>query len=223
MLRSPDQNSQHQQLVTEDTVVAPTSYKAESEGLGVSVTFPVRARLPGTHCLPSLSIPFFTSSLSFFQGWGDRLPHGAAFCSPFCHTQERACSASSYIFMACCVAASSPFPAENDAFENDYGHHLPQKQPRYPHLGSRRSPFGRKSWPGRDSGTRASPLGCRHQESVRQAPFRTAIGHQFQRGALDAKRSHQDPFCLSRPREPGRKCPERKHRTFSLLYSPLRI
>lgn len=152
-----------------------------------------------------------------------RLPRGAVFCSSFRLIQERACSASSYVFMACCVAASSPFPGENDAFEMITAIVCLRSSPGAPTWGLEDLCSAERAGLAEARDHWASPLGRRHQESVRQPPFRAARGHQFQRGALDAERSHQDPFCRLRPRQPGRKCPERKYRTSCLLYAPLRI
>lgn len=153
-----------------------------------------------------------------------QLPRGTAFCSPFRHTQERACSASSYIFMACCVAASSPFPGENDAFENDHGHHRPQKQPGCPNLGSRRSLFSRKSWPGRDSGTLTGlprwGAGTRSQSARQLSTRREGINSR------EEPRVQSDPT-NTRSAVPARGNQEesvpKENTTFSLLYSPLRI
>ena len=40
--------------------------------------------------------------------------------------------------MECRGASSSPLPGENDAFENDYGHHFLRNSPDFPHSGSGR-------------------------------------------------------------------------------------
>lgn len=58
--------------------------------------------------------------------------------------------------MTCGAASSSPFPGENNTFENDYGHDLPQKQSGFPQLGSRRSSFSKSvglpvNWKDQDS------------------------------------------------------------------------
>lgn len=127
---------QRQHWVTGAPVLAPTSSKSDTEGVGVAVASPRRSRRNGDGP-PSASLPL--ARLPFpVRGSGDSVAALGCFQLPFRHAQEKASWTPLETFTQGSVAASRPFPGEKVTFENDYGHHLSQKQPRLRDLGAGR-------------------------------------------------------------------------------------